>query len=104
MGKIPSEYICVLEMQLVLLLSFESLFFKHPSCTLQSIIVVLLSAMQTTSIMWQRRLGHALLPVPHHLQYTVTAAMLTNMLKGFGVSSAGLHRCYAGMIRNVALS
>lgn len=45
--------------------------------------------------------GNTLLPVPNHLQYTVIAVMLMNMLKGLSVSSVGLPRCSARMIKNV---
>ena len=46
---------------------------------------------------------NTLLPDSNHLQYTVIAVMLMNMLKGLSVSSVGLVRCSAGMIKNTLL-
>jgi len=53
-GGVWLEFMCALGTHSVAALSFESLFFKHLSfslcCCVQSIIAVLLAAMQTTYI------------------------------------------------------
>lgn len=103
-GEITPECIHVLEMHLVFLCIFASLIFKDLSfslCFCAQSIMPMLSAMQTTSIAWQRNLHEHFVTCSCHLQYTVIAAMLMNILKSLSVSSVGLSRCSAGMIANV---